>query len=329
VAIDGFGRKIDYLRLSVTDRCNFRCSYCLPVVYGKFQASENILSDDEIVYLVESFADQGFSKIRITGGEPLVRPDICKLISRISKVNGISDVSMTTNGMFLARDAKALASAGLRRVNVSMDTMDPARFEEITRYGKLQRVLDGLEAAVDAGLGPVKINCVVARGMNGDEISEFASLTEKRPLHVRFIELMPMGETGFFSKEKHLPLLDMMEAAGPLEELSTDDRPLGNGPARYYRRPGAQGSIGFISALSCGFCETCNRVRLSATGVLVPCLDGEDGVDLRSPLRANVGRKEIRRIIADTIEGKPERHHMVERAAVKSENPRFMCQIGG
>jgi cyclic pyranopterin phosphate synthase len=301
----------------------------LPVVFGRFQPSENILSDDEIVTLVEQFAAEGFTKIRITGGEPLVRPGVCELVGRIAQVPGISDVSMTTNGMFLAREARALARAGLRRINVSVDTLDPDRFKEVTRYGDLQRVLDGLEAAVDAGIEPVKINCVVARGMNGDEIAQFADLTVRRRLHVRFIELMPMGETGFFSKEKHLPLADMMQAAGPLVAVEADGRPVGHGPARYYKRPEALGTVGFISALSCGFCDTCNRVRLSATGVLVPCLDGEDGIDLRGPLRSGAGFEAIRGIIGDAIAGKPERHHMVERAAANLENSRFMCQIGG
>lgn len=327
---DSFGRRVDYLRLSVTDRCNLRCSYCLPIVYGKFQPSENLLSDAEIVSLVKCFAREGFRKIRITGGEPLVRPKLPQLIERIASVPGIQDISMTTNGMFLRRYAQDLVNAGLKRVNISLDTLNEKKFKEVTGYGDLATVLDSIEAALDAGLTPVKINCVVARGVNGGEIPAFAAMTEKRPLHVRFIELMPMGETGFFNSDRHMPLAEIMKQVGPLEEgLVADERPVGHGPARYYRRPGAAGTLGFISALSCGFCGDCNRVRLSAVGTLVPCLDGEDGQDLRGPLRSGADAGELQALIRKTVWGKPEGHRMVERAEGQSENPRFMCSIGG
>ena len=326
---DGFGRTIDYLRLSVTDRCNLRCVYCLPELAPRFVPSADLLTDDEIIELLGAFARLGVSKIRITGGEPLVRPGLPELVRRLSLIPGINDISLSTNGILLAGLAGELKAAGLRRVNISLDTLDPERFSKIARFGALQDVLSGIEAALGAGLTPVKLNVVAARGMNDDELGAFAALTEKRPIHVRFIELMPMGETGFFSPERRIALGEMMAAAAPLVPAAADERPLGHGPARYYRRPGAAGMIGFISALSCGFCDACNRVRLSSTGTLIPCLDGDDGVDLRAPLRAGAGREDLMALIRGAVRAKPESHGMVARAAATDLNPRFMCSIGG
>ncbi|MBI5631274.1 MAG: GTP 3',8-cyclase MoaA [Elusimicrobia bacterium] len=327
--IDSFGRRIDYLRLSVTDRCNLRCAYCLPEFYSDFAASEDILSADEIAQLVSCFAEMGTSKIRITGGEPLVRPGIPELIGRLSRIDGVSDISLSTNGVLLHKFAAELARAGLKRVNISMDSLNSDKFSRITRFGKLQDVLTGIDAALSAGLAPVKVNVVVAKGLNDDEIGAFAKLTETAPLHVRFIELMPMGETGFFSKRNWLPLPEMMERAAPLTPLPREDWPIGHGPARYYKRPGGKGTVGFVSALSCGFCSSCNRMRLTAKGVLMPCLDGSEGADFRTLVRSKADRREIRRLLAEVIRKKPEKHSMLERADALSANPRFMCQIGG
>jgi len=282
---DPFNRKIDYLRLSVTDQCNLRCAYCLPENYHSWTPGDERLSDDETVRLLSCFADLGIRKIRVTGGEPLVRQGITDLIGRISGIEGLSDISMSTNGMLLARLAPALKEAGLKRINISMDSLDPVKFRSITRLGNFDQLMAGIESALSSGLSPLKINVVVARGMNEDEIGAFVRLTVSRPIHVRFIELMPMGETGFFSKERLVPLQEMLEKAAPIEPLHFDDWPTGHGPARYYRRPGAQGTVGFISALSCGFCSSCNRMRLTTKGTLVPCLDASEGTDLRTPLR--------------------------------------------
>lgn len=323
---DGFGRTIDYLRLSVTDRCNLRCVYCLPEAAARFSPGADLLSDDEIVALAGAFARLGTSKIRLTGGEPLVRPGLTALVRRLRALPGIEDLSLSTNGVLLAGLAVELKEAGLSRVNVSLDTLDPERFSRIARFGSLSSVLAGVEAAVEAGLAPVKLNVVVARGMNDDEIGAFAALTDKKPLHVRFIELMPMGETGFFTPERRVPLGEMMAAAGPLESSAA---PLGHGPARYYRRHGAAGTVGFISALSCGFCDACNRVRLSSNGTLIPCLDGEDGVDLRTPLRSGAGANDLADLIRGAVRAKPEGHGMLARASAAEANPRFMCSIGG
>ena len=326
---DGFNRTIDYLRLSVTDRCNLRCVYCLPELAPRFAPTADMLSDDEIVKLVEAFAGLGVSNIRITGGEPLVRPGLPGLLRRLSAIPGIRDLSLSTNGVLLAGLAAELKAAGLHRVNISLDTLDPARFANIARFGHLKSVLDGIEAALEAGLAPVKLNVVVARGMNDDEIGAFAALTDKKHLHVRFIELMPMGETGFFNAARRVPLNEMMAAAAPLAPASQEERPLGHGPARYYKRPNALGSVGFISALSCGFCAACNRVRLSSGGTLIPCLDAVQGTDLRTPLRSGRGRDHIKDLIRDTIRNKPESHDMNARMSASDMNPRFMCQIGG
>lgn len=328
--IDRFSRSIYYLRLSVTDRCNLRCVYCLPEAYSNFTPHPNALTDDEIVDLMETFAELGVSKVRITGGEPLVRPGLAALVSRLSAIPGLSDIALSTNAVLLAAQARALAKAGVRRVNISLDTLDPRKFREITRHGNLEDALAGLDAAIDAGLSPVKVNIVVARGMNDAEIGAFARLTGERPIHARFIELMPMGETGFFDEARRVPFDEMRAAAGPLEPIPYGDWPVGHGPARYYRRPGALGTVGFITALSCGFCGACNRMRLSASGTLIPCLDGSEGTDLRDALRAGSDRGEIRRLILQTVaEKKPERHFMTERAETAAANSRTMCQVGG
>lgn len=327
--VDAFHRKIDYLRLSVTDRCNLRCVYCLPESYSNFTALPEMLTDGEIVELLTSFAALGFSKVRITGGEPLVRPRLEDLVAAIAAIPGIRDISLSTNGMLLERHARELSRAGLRRINISLDSMDPVKFHEITRHGKIDTVMEGIEASLSCGLSPVKLNVVVARGMNEDEVGSFSALTESWPIHVRFIELMPMGETGFFSADKLVPMREILERAGPLESLPPSQWPIGHGPARYFRRTNGRGTVGIISALSCGFCEGCNRVRLSAKGLLVPCLDAAQGINLRTPLREGANRRDIQKLIATTVYNKPERHHMVERAAAAESNPRYMCQIGG
>ncbi|MBI4423600.1 MAG: GTP 3',8-cyclase MoaA [Elusimicrobia bacterium] len=327
---DSFGRRIDYLRLSVTDRCNLRCVYCLPEAHVRFTPAAEALTDDELVALIGCFVGLGVSKLRVTGGEPLLRPGLVELVGRLAALPGLADLSLSTNGVRLAELAAPLARAGLRRVNVSLDSLDPDRFARIARHGRLADVLEGLEAARAAGLSPIKLNVVVARGMNDGELGRFAELTVEAPLHVRFIELMPMGETGFYAPERRVDLTAIMEAAGPLEPVPSSERPVGSGPARCYRRPGAKGTIGLIGALSCGFCSSCNRVRVTARGRLVPCLDGEEGADLRGAL-AEGGPEAVREAIRRTVAAKPEAHSMAVRAGASASapNPRLMCQVGG
>ncbi|MBI2362221.1 MAG: GTP 3',8-cyclase MoaA [Elusimicrobia bacterium] len=327
--VDPWGRQVDYLRLSVTDRCNFRCAYCLPPSFAGFAPSEELLSDQELVRVVSVFAALGFRRLRITGGEPLVRPGLPALVSEFSRLPGLSDLSLSTNGSLLAGLAVPLARAGLKRVNVSMDTLDPARFHSITRSGRLDDAWAGVEAALAAGLSPVKLNVVVARGFNEGEVPDFVALTRTRPLHVRFIELMPMGEAGFFCEERRVPFEELLRRAGPLEAVGPGAAPEGAGPARVYRSPGALGTVGFITAMSCGFCGSCNRLRLTAGGMLHPCLDDSEGVDLREPLRAGAADGELRALVAWALSRKPEGHRMLERAAGRTAAPRFMCQTGG
>ena len=327
--LDSHGRKIEYLRLSVTDRCNLRCIYCMPEDFSGFSRSEEFMRIDEIIRLISCFVDLGVSKIRITGGEPLVRPDVCELIQELSRLHGISDISLSTNGVLLAPLAMELREAGLRRVNISLDSLDPEKFKKITRFGRLEAVLRGIDAAVEAGLSPVKLNVVIARGMNDDEIEDFAVMTETVPIHVRFIEVMPMGGSGFFSVGKWVSLEEMMERTSPLRALPAPDWPLGHGPARYFKRPGARGTIGFIGALSNRFCSSCNRVRLSSKGILIPCLDASEGTDLRAPLRKGASREVVGTLIRHTIEGKPEGHMMEERVFTHSVRAPLMCRIGG
>ena len=318
---DSHGRRLDYLRLSVTDRCNLRCVYCLPAAGSSGVAPKDVLTPGEIERLSRLACGLGVSKIRLTGGEPLLRLDIVEIVERLSLM-GLEDLSMTTNGILLAPLAARLKAAGLRRVNISIDSLDPTRFREMTRSGDLSAVLAGLEASVSAGLNPVKVNVVVARGLNDDEIPAFVDLARKTSVHVRFIELMPIGETGFFTSERWLPLAKIQVACGILEPCSP---PKGFGPARYFRPDGAAGSVGFIGALSSNFCGNCNRMRLTSTGRLLPCLASERGEDLLGPLRAGFADEDLAALWRCVAQAKPERHALESQAA----RERFMCSVGG
>ncbi len=323
---DPFGRRVDYLRLSITDRCNLRCVYCLPERGYSGSPAAELLSDAEILRLCRIAAGLGVRRVRVTGGEPLTRPGIEGLIAGLARIDGLDDISLSTNGMLLASRAAVLARAGLRRVNVSLDTLQPERFREVTRRGRLADVRAGIETAL-ACLDPVKINVVVVRGLNDSEIPAFAALTEDRPLHVRFIELMPIGETGFFTRDRRLPLAEIMARCGALEPAALDEAPRGYGPAVYYRRSGSRGTVGFISALSCNFCGRCNRLRLTARGRLVPCLASESGLDLRGPLRSGAADGELAALFEAVVAAKPERHSMDPAGEKVRES--FMCSLGG
>ena len=318
---DSFGRGINYLRISVTDRCNLRCIYCMPPEGVHWIPHSEILSYEEISAIVQIAAELGINKIRLTGGEPLVRAGLPKLVGMLSQIEGIDEVSLTTNGTLLKKYALELKHAGLSRVNVSLDTFKADRFREITRLGELKDVLDGIEAAKDAGLYPVKINTVVMRGINDDEVLDFANMTHKEGWHVRFIELMPFSGIAQFVPSGELRR--RIRSLGPLEPCSpiTD-----NGPARYYWLPGARGTIGFISPISEPFCSSCNRLRLSSHGQLCPCLLSDDGIDLKGPLRNNASAQELKRLILKVVASKPEQHRL--RDSVVPIN-RKMSQIGG
>ena len=322
---DSFGRAIEYIRLSVTDRCDLRCVYCLPKGYKDFVEPENWLSFDEIERVIAVFGNLGVSRIRITGGEPLVRHNIPQLAKQLSSLQGISDLSLSTNAVRLSKYAPELKQAGIQRINVSLDTLKPERFKAITG-GNLEKVLNGLQAAKQVGFSPIKINMVVMNEINDDEIEEMVEFCIEQDHTLRFIETMPVGNTGndasnrFYSLdkararlEKHYKLLPSFITGG-------------GGPARYYQIAGTDLRIGFITPMSQHFCETCNRVRLSADGILYLCLGKNDSVDLRTPLRNGISDEGLRQLIVDAISHKPERHEFNEHPG---QVVRFMSQTGG
>ena len=321
--LDSFGRSIDYLRISVTDRCNLRCIYCMPPEGVPQMSHSEILSYEEIRTVVQAAAELGINKIRLTGGEPLVRAELPKLIKMLSRIEGIQELSLTTNGTLLKNYALELRQAGLSRINVSLDTLKPDRFRYITRLGRLKDVLEGISAAKKAGFDPVKINAVVMQGINDDEILDFARMTYEEGCHVRFIELMP-----FKGMAEFIPSVEVRQRISLLGKLEPCPSITGNGPARYYRLAGAKGTIGFISPLTeLPFCSRCNRIRLTPDGRLRPCLLGEDEIDLKMPLRNNASTEELRRLILKAVASKPEHHHL-EGGNVRPVKRR-MSQIGG
>ena len=327
---DTYNRRIDYLRISITDRCNLRCVYCMPPQGVNWQPRSEILSCEEILRVVEAAAALGIRKVRLTGGEPLVRPDVSRIVGHIARLPGIEEISLTTNGLLLERLARPLAEAGLTRINVSLDTLDPDKFHRITRFGSIERVWRGIAAAEQAQLTPIKINTVVIRGVNDDELLELARLTVGHDWHVRFIELMPIGDEsdwgeGFpTSTDRYFSVQEMFGRLASLQ-LVAADQPIGNGPARTYRIPGARGTVGFISPLGDHFCATCNRLRLTADGQLRPCLLAENEVDVREVVRQH---GDLTSRILQAVNRKPARHNLLNGYELARSN-RMMCQIGG
>jgi cyclic pyranopterin phosphate synthase len=320
---DSFGRSIDYLRISVTDRCNLRCLYCMPPEGVPRIPHDEILSYEEIRTVVQAAVELGVNKIRLTGGEPLVRADLPDFIKMLSQIEGIRELSLTTNGTLLKKYALELRQAGLSRVNVSLDTLKTDRFQYITRQGRLKDVLEGIEAAKEAGFKLVKTNTVVMRGINDDEILDFARMTYEDECHVRFIELMP-----FKGAAEFVPFNELRQHISLLGKLEPCVSTTGNGPAMYYRLARAKGTIGFISPLTeLSFCSRCNRMRLTPDGKLRPCLLGEDEIDLKMPLRNNASPEVLRHLILQAVASKPERHHL-EAGNVRIVK-RKMSQIGG
>ncbi len=323
---DSFQRPINYLRISVTDRCNLRCIYCMPPDGVHLMSHSDILRYEEIYTVAQAAAELGIDKIRITGGEPLVRAGLPGLIQMLAGIEGIDDISLTTNGTLLKRYAAELKSAGLRRINVSLDTLKSDRFELITRSGgSLDQVLEGIEAARAVGLSPVKLNMVVMSGINDDELLDFAAKTIAEEWHVRFIELMPLaGETT--SAPRFVSATEMRKRLESLGELEPCLPSIGNGPAKYFRLPHARGTIGFITPVSEHFCFNCNRLRLTADGKLRPCLLSDYEVDLKQPLRRGVSSAGLKQLIEEAVANKPLRHHMAE-GYVPKERP--FSQVGG
>lgn len=326
VAQDRFGRIINYLRISLTDKCNLRCVYCMPEDMV-FQPKHELMQDDELHTLVRVFADLGFKKFRLTGGEPTIRQNIVEICDFIAHTPGVQSLSMTTNGILLKELAEPLARAGLQRVNVSIDTLDAERFKRITRWGTLDQVWDGIEAAERAGLTPVKLNAVVVRGFNDQDVTELARLTVDHNWQVRFIEMMPFGDVATFAQEQIVTDEEIRNKIAdeymPLE--LSDDGKL-DGEARIYQFPGAKGSVGFISTVSAPFCASCNRARLTADGVLRLCLLRDKEVNLLQPLRAGASEADLKQIILDGIWWKPWGHGLADDVIPLT---RVMSQIGG
>jgi cyclic pyranopterin phosphate synthase len=322
---DSFLRPINYLRISVTDRCNLRCIYCMPPEGIALMPHSDILTYEEIFTLVKAAADLGIDRVRLTGGEPLVRSGLVDLVRMIAGIKTINDLSLTTNGTLLAKYAADLKEAGLMRVNVSLDTLKPERFRQITRCGELEDTLKGIAVANKVGLTPVKINMVVMAGVNDDEILDFARKTIADGWHVRFIEHMPVN--GDISKPCDLvSVKEIKKRLAFLGELKPFKMNKGNGPAKYYRLPGAKGTVGFITPVTEHFCYRCNRLRLTADGKLRLCLLHEDEIDIRQPLRRGASVEELKDIITKAIAAKPKGHQLAESTIHKG---RPFSQVGG
>jgi GTP 3',8-cyclase len=325
--IDGFSRPVTYLRVSVTDKCNLRCIYCMPEGGLPWLRRDEILSYEEITEIVRAAASVGVRAIRLTGGEPLVRRDLKRLVASIAAVPGIDDIALSTNGLLLSEQLDELVAAGLRRINFSLDTLRVDRFEAIARRPGLDAVLRSIDAAIAAGLAPLKLNCVVMRGRNDDELADFAMLTLDRPIFVRFIEVMPVHENLELQRDAYISSDEILERIAALGALSPLRGPSGNGPARYFALSGAAGAVGVISPLSHDYCERCNRVRLTADGRLRLCLFGDHAIDLRSPLRAGATTEQLAGMLRSAMLIKPERHHL--RLGEAASRMRAFSEIGG
>lgn len=316
--LDSYGREISYLRMSVTELCNLRCRYCMPADGICKKAHEDMLTEDEMAQAVRAAAALGIKKLRVTGGEPLVKKNIVSICRRCAETDGIRELCITTNGVLLPALAKPLREAGVSRVNLSLDTLDEAKFKYITRIGTLSQTLDGLHAALEAGFDRVKINAVLIGGFNDGEIPALAGLTRRYPVDVRFIELMPMYDSGDFGPEAFIPYTKVLEALPELEALPSD-----GGVARLYRLPGAQGSVGLISPVSAHFCAQCSRLRLTADGKLKPCLHSGAEYSLKG-----LDYDGMLETIRAAILAKPAWHGELS-AESRSRAGRYMNQIGG
>ncbi|MEW5719704.1 MAG: GTP 3',8-cyclase MoaA [Chloroflexota bacterium] len=322
---DSYGRNIHYLRVSLTDRCNLRCVYCMPANM-RFAPMAHLLQNDELLRLVRIAASVGFDRIRLTGGEPTVHPNLIEIVGGIANIPNIQEIAMTTNAVRLEKLAEPLARVGLKRVNISIDTLNAERFHKITRLGKIEQVWRGIVAAEHAGLAPIKLNSVVVRGYNEDDIADLARLTLDHAWDMRFIEVMPLGNIADFQIESVVPVAEMRarieNVFGALEPLEWN----GHDPARSYRLPGGHGTLGFISSVTAPFCEGCERMRLSSDGRLRLCLLCDDEVDLLTPLRAGASDDELRALIAGGVRNKPWGHGLAQNMIAES---RVMSQIGG
>lgn len=323
---DQYDRELTDLRVSLTDRCNLRCVYCMPAEGIDFRPSEELLQDDELLLLIRVAAELGVRKVRLTGGEPTVRPRLVDLVRGIRAIAGIEDIALTTNGLLLDRLAAPLREAGLNRVNVSLDTLDPGKFAAITRGGRVEAVQDGIAAAEAAGLGPIKINAVIVRGFNDEDVVPLAAVTLQRPWEIRFIEMMPFSTVGDFATSGVVKSEETMakieHSLGPLWPINLS----GDDPARTYRLQDAAGTLGFISPVSNPFCTKCGRLRLTADGRLRLCLLRDDEVDLLTPLRNGATYEEMKETFRAGAYRRPFGHALAEQMYPQA---RAMIQIGG
>ncbi len=324
---DQFGRTVQYLRVSVTDKCNLRCVYCMPLEGLEWLQRDQILTYEEIEQIIRVMAPMGLERVRITGGEPLVRRDVSELVKLLAAVPGIRDLSLSTNAVLLAEQADALRSAGVHRLNVSLDSLRPDRVDAIARRpGSYPKIMEGLDAAERVGFTPIKINVVLIRGQNDDEIRDFAEITRERPWHVRFIEMMPTGANLDLSANEFVSCAEAIRQVKEIDQLEPVAGPFGNGPARYYQFPGAPGTIGVITPMSHNYCDRCNRMRLTADGQLRPCLFGHIQTNLRDPLRAGA---DLVPLIEQTLRIKPERHYLIQGSDLGSGGLVALSQTGG
>mgnify|MGYP001821942260 FL=1 len=323
--VDPFNRRIEYVRLSVTDRCNFRCFYCLPKHFRNFETPEQWLSFEEIERIIAAFSELGVERVRLTGGEPLVRKQLPRLIRSLAALPGIEDLSLSTNASLLVEHARELKDSGVSRINVSLDTLREDRFRSVTQGGDLNRVLDGLQAARKAGLNPVKINMVALKGINDDEFEPMVDYCMENGFTLRFIETMPMGEAGRSGSEHYLDLQYVLERLHKRYELVPGVM-AGGGPAKYFQVKNTDVRIGFITPISQHFCETCNWVRISVDGTLYLCLGQEHSVELRPLLRRGISDEQLQSVLVDAMRLKPARH---EFGADSGQLDRCMSQTGG
>ena len=324
---DQFGRRVEYVRVSVTDKCNLRCVYCMPLEGLDWLKRENLLSYEEIASVLRTMAGMGLKKVRITGGEPLVRKDLPHLVRMVSEIPGIEDISLSTNAVLLGDLAQELRDSGVSRVNVSLDSLQEERVDAIARRpGSFGRIMEGLDAAEAVGFDPIKINVVLIGGQNDDEIEDFALITRDRPWHVRFIELMPTGSNLELSAGNFVSCQDALARIRRMGSIEPVEGPAGNGPATYFRFPGAAGTVGVITPMSHNYCDRCNRMRLTADGQLRPCLFGSLQTNLRDPLRAGA---DLVPLIEETLQIKPERHYLIQGSDEGSGGLVALSQTGG
>lgn len=325
--LDKSNRQINYLRLSITDNCNLRCQYCLPENSNNFSKLSNLLSSDEIEKIVKAFSLIGIKKIRITGGEPLVRKDFPEILKKIDKIEGIEKIAITTNGFNLLENLEEFKKNGLDRINISLDSLNEKKYNEITRGGNFNKIFETIKKAVETNFDRVRLNVVIMKGVNDDEILDFVNLTKNLNIGVRFIELMPIGEGKKFISMKNSEILSFIESHYNLEKNCNE---ITDGPASYYKVSGFLGKIGFISPLSNGFCDKCNRIRVTSDGFLKLCLHYNEGIDLSAHLKHNISVEDLAKLIEEAIYNKkPKEHKMNSTDIVENIETKGMNKIGG